>query len=533
VVIGTVVVFVFASLALSSTKPKVYQATARLTYTPPPNVTNPSSGPSIDLNTLQFQLQSVGNLIGSPGLRTAAESNLSAKGATDTGYSLSALIVAPTSASNTALADSVDITVLGPSPVVAATVANAYATAVIELRKSAQQQGLEAAQHLVREQMAVFQSPQAKLSPDYAALSLQLRNLKLAEATATGDFVVLTPATASSSPISPKPVKSAIVAFSAGLFFGIAGAFVLGQFDIRARTYREVSQALGLTVIGRVPKMRRRDARGDFLVSLHDPGGAYSEALRVLRSNLDWCSIDDPLRLLLVSSCTKGEGKTVTLCNFGVTLARSGKKVVIVDADLRNPRVHLLFGLPNRSGLTSVALGTASLDENLWPIPRPGTKDASGASVDTSSWAGSLHILTSGPLPPNPGEVVASRSVADVLTALADRDIDIVLVDAPPLLGFGDAGALAPTVDGLLLIVNVTKARRPILEEGREILESLPCRKVGVVAVGGKIEATRYDRYSRDTSAGPRSRRGKASHRVRALSLAESLHLPASRSRRH
>ena len=288
----------------------------------------------------------------------------------------------------------------------------------------------------------------------------------------------------------------------AGLFFGITGAFVLGQFDVRLRSHREVASALRLTVVGRVPQLPRRSTHDDRLVAENDPEGTFSEALRVLRSNLDWSNIDENLRVLLVSSCLKGEGKTLTLCNLGVTLARAGKRVIVVDADLRNPQVHRQFNLPNSLGLTSVALGRITLDKALlrYGGPTQVTKVRTPARPDEAvpgqqAWDGSLRILTSGPVPPNPGEVVASRSVANILTALSKSDVDYVLIDVPPLLGFGDVGALAPAVDGLLMVANIRKARRPTLDEGREALDALPCRKVGVVVIGENIEDSRYTSY--------------------------------------
>ena len=496
VVVLCVVLFVAAALAYSLTKPKRYEATARLMYAPPTNVASPNSNSTVDLTNLTIQLQSVGNTIASPKVRTAAEDALSGQEAAGD-YSVTATVVTPSGTSSTAIADSVDVTAQASTPQAAAHIANAYAEAVIELRKSAQQEQLSAAQHVIQQQLDAFQSAQSKLSPDYAALSLQLRDLQLAEATATGDFIVLAPATPPSSPASPKPVKTAMLGLIAGLFVGIVGAFVLGQFDVKVRTYREVASALGLNIVGRIPRLPH-STRGDELVALTEPEGTFSEALRILRSNLDWSNIDEHLRVLLVSSCLKGEGKTLALCNLAVTLARAGKKVVVIDADLRSPRVHRLFNVTNTSGLTSVALGSVNLETALQRFERPAevnvrTPAQTGRpSNSRSQWEGSLRILTSGPMPPNPGEVVASRRVASVIEAVAQQDVDYVLVDVPPLLGFGDAGALAPTVDGLLMVASIKKARRPILEEGREILESLPCRKVGVVVIGEKIEDSHY-----------------------------------------
>ena len=223
----------------------------------------------------------------------------------------------------------------------------------------------------------------------------------------------------------------------------------------------------------------------------------------MLSRNLEWSGVDASLKSLVVTSLVKGEGKTLTLCNLAVTLARAGSKVIIVDADLRAPQVHRVFNLPNAIGLTSVVLGKTPLNEAvreftaLGPARRPVTSLTDGVLVPRSdSWTGTLRILTSGPLPPNPGEVVASKTVAGVLTDLAASDVDYVLIDTPPVMSFGDAGSLAPSVDGVLVCVRIDKARRPVLEDGREVLDSLPGRRVGLVVVGERLDDTKYASYS-------------------------------------
>ncbi len=500
-VLAFVAFFVLAAGAYSITRPKVYEASARMMYSPPTNVDNPGSASSVDINTLTIQLQSVGNTINSSRVRDKAEEELG-KAGDSASYSVTATVVISAGTSSSAIADSVGVTAQAGSAELAADVANAYAHAVIEVRKVDQQASLQAGQAVLQKQLDVFQSAESKLSPDYASLSLQLRNLQLAEATVNGDFVVSSPATTPSAPVSPKLVKMVVLGFCVGLFFGIVAAFVMAQFDLRLRTYREVAGVLDLNILGRIPRLPRTGSHDDELAALSDPGGTFSEAMRVMRTNLDWSNIDGQLRMLLVSSCLKGEGKTLALCNLAITLARAGRSVILVDADLRSPRVHHVFNMTNLVGLSSVALGTAKLDTALRRFDEPGEVRVRTAAKHQAlpdglaRWEGSLRILTSGPLPPNPGEVVASRRVHAVIEAIAGLEADYILIDVPPLLGFGDAGALAPSVDGLIMVVNLKKARRPVLEEGHEVLESLPCRKVGLVVTGEKIEDSHYSNYS-------------------------------------
>lgn len=503
-VIGLVVVFTLVAGAYSLSKPKLYEASARLMYAPPADIANPSvSTSSTDINTLTLQLQSVGNTLADPDVTKRARDAVSGD-LGDLQYSVTATVVTPSSASSSgsAIADSVDVTVLATSSRAASVLANAYAAAIITQRMDRQQASFRAAQAVVQQQLDLLKASQSQASPEYATLSLQLRNLQIAEAAANGDFVVIKPATRPSSPASPRPVRSAVMGFAAGLFFGIVLAFVVGQFDTRVRGHREAGELLGLSVVGRIPRMSRHSVGEEGLVTLSEPNGVVSESLRVLRRNLEWSRIDGPLRSLVFTSCSKGDGKTLTLCNLAVTLARAGSNVIIVDADLRNPQVHRVFGLRSSVGLTSVAVGTKTLADALVEFKAAArsatviTTSRDAAPPESATWDGSLRILATGPVPPNPGEVAASRSVAAIFSALAEFDVDYVLVDTPPLLAFGDAGALASSVDGLVMVTNLAKARRPALEDGRDILDSLPCRKVGLVVVGEPHDDARYSTYS-------------------------------------
>jgi Mrp family chromosome partitioning ATPase/capsular polysaccharide biosynthesis protein len=502
IVIAVVVLVTLAAGVYSFSKPKLYDATARLMYSPPTNVADPSA--ATDVSSLTLQLQSVGNTLTSPKVQGRV-SQLVSGDTKDVDYSVQANVVTSGSSTSSsgAIADSVDITVRSTSADASAALANAYATAVIAQRKDSQKESYQVAQKVVQQQLDLLDASGSRASAEYAALSMQLRNLQIAEETANGDFVIIQPATAPSAPASPKPVKTAILGFLAGSFLGIALAFVVGQFDTRVRNHRQASDILGYPVIGRIPRMARQASDERSLVALSDPDGVVSESLRVLRRNLEWSRIDGRLRSLVFTSCLKGEGKTVTLCNLAVTLARAGNNVVVVDADLRNPQVHRAFDIRNAVGLTSVVVGATSLEDALVSF-KPAGRPA--AAVRTSSGAvpaerarsseGSLLILPSGPLPPNPGEVVASHSAAAIIEKLAASEADYVLVDTPPLLAFGDAGALAPSIDGLVMLVNITKAKRPALEDGREILDSLPCRVVGLVVVGEPRDEQRYSTYS-------------------------------------
>lgn len=506
------IVFGAGAFLFANSQTRTYEASARLMYVQPADLSNPTAGDSsMSVDSLTIVLQSVGSVIDDPSVRAEAM-DLAGGQVKGLKYTVMAEVVSPQDSTGNSFPDSVEIGAQTTSPAAAASIANAYAAAVIALRKQGVQERYRTAQRVIKDQLALFTSPQSKLTADYAILVQQLRNLQIAEATATGDFKVIVPATPPGSPASPRPLRSAALGLVVGLFGGIGLALVVGSLDTRVRTHRQVSEILGLPVLGRLPRIHPQTLRQSALVALTEPDGHFSEALRMLRTNLDWAGIDDRLSSLLFTSCLKGEGKTLTVCNLAVTLARAGKRVIVIDADLRNPQVHRVFGLRNSVGLTSVALGTVELADAmqsfnppstaLLTTPMPTTGPQPHGSDSAAPWVQNMKVLTSGPLPPDPGEVVASRRLAATLEGLASQQADYLLIDAPPLLSVGDAGALSASVDGLVMVVNIHRARRPTLIDGREQLEALPCRKVGAIVVGERVDHEEYYRYKKQSSEG-------------------------------
>ena len=492
---------------VANSQSRKYEGVARLLYQQPTDVSDPtSSRSSVDTESISIQLQSVSSTIDSPAVRDRAKTLLD--GEVPIEFKVTAAPAEPDEQSTGSdFLSSVDVSAVTPSASSAARLANAYAAAIIGLRKEETQQRYAAAQRVVEDQLKLYPTPESQRTADYAILTQQLHNLQIAEATATGDFKVIVPATPPESPVSPKPMKSAALGLGLGIILGVAVAYASARLDTRVRTSGEIAELVGLPAIGRIPRIPRHSSKASDLVSVTEPGGQVSEALRMVRSSLAWAAVDSEIKSLLVTSCVKGEGKTLTISNLAVTLARSGNRVVIVDGDLRAPRLHTVFELPNVIGLTSVVVGRADLDDALqtfelapdWrrtrsePYVRVRLEQAAPPGVDGD--AGSLQVLTSGPLPPDPGELAASKRMAGVLEQLHQREVDYVLIDAPPLLVVGDAGALASSVDGLVLLSSIGKARRPILRTVRAALQALPCRKVGVVVVGEPVKNKEYYSY--------------------------------------
>lgn len=206
------------------------------------------------------------------------------------------------------------------------------------------------------------------------------------------------------------------------------------------------------------------------LITLRDPGSPAAEAFRTLRTNLLFSSLDRPLHTLLVTSTAPDEGKSTTLANLAVTMAQAEQRVLVVDCDLRRPSLHTLFGVPNERGLT-----TAVLAQDDGPLP-----------IQPTSVPG-LHVLTSGPLPPRPADLLGSRRMGALIERMRS-EAEIVLFDTPPVVAVTDAATLAPRVDGVLLVLHAGQTRRDRAREARRLLEQVKANIVGVVLNGAKVE---------------------------------------------
>ncbi len=286
-----------------------------------------------------------------------------------------------------------------------------------------------------------------------------------------------------------------------GLVLGVAYALLREKFDTRLRSYREVADLMGLAVVGRIPIIPAQSLQRGPLVVVTEAEGRAAEALRALRGNIEFVSLGAEHRILMMVSAQKGEGKSLVMANLATTLALSGKKVVLVDADLRRPKVHTLFNVRNAKGVSSVVAGITRLEDSLQSVtPLTPTRVRTGGdgnrpgATDTNYGPESrLWLLTSGPIPPNPGEMVASRPFEELVSTLAGMSFDYVLIDSPAFMSVGDATALARYVDGILVLVNMEKARRPLLEEARDFLDLLPAQRLGVITVADR--GAGHERY--------------------------------------
>ena len=248
----------------------------------------------------------------------------------------------------------------------------------------------------------------------------------------------------------------------AGLLLAVAVALVYEYLDDTIKTAEDVEGAAALPTLGGVPRFpRATSAPSSALVATTYRVAA--EAYNILRTNVQFSALDTPLQALLVSSASPGEGKTVTTANLAVAIAQTGQRVIVVDSDLRRPALHKIFDLSNEVGLTSALLSP----ENL----------ANGLLQPTSFE--NLRVVTSGPLPPNPSELLASSRLNGIIDALR-RQADILIFDSPPILAVADASILAAKVDGAMLVVD-PRTRAQALRRASEAMGRAKTRVLGVI----------------------------------------------------
>jgi len=301
----------------------------------------------------------------------------------------------------------------------------------------------------------------------YISSISSLETLRLTKAQNTPNVVQVEMAAVPKTPISPKPVQTAMLAGSVGLLLTGGIAFLIEYLDDTLKTPDEIKAVLEIPVIGLIGELKKKSKQGKSenfgaYVS-RQPRSPVSEAFRSLRTNLEFSSIDNSLRIILVTSAGESEGKTTIATNLAIVMAQGGKKVLLLDADMRRPNVHSQFNIPNRVGLSDLIRGKVSI-ENL------------ARSFEQIS---NMDVITSGSLPPNPAELLGSQRMKQLFEDFKNL-YDVIVVDSPPML-VSDAQILSTIADGLIYVVipgrtRAVKAVRPLEE-----LRRINARLLGVV----------------------------------------------------
>ncbi len=308
----------------------------------------------------------------------------------------------------------------------------------------------------------------------YKLLLEKYHEARIAEAMSLSAARLVEPATVPKSPVKPRKKLNIALACVFGLLLGIMLAALVEYLDDTIKDVDDVRRYLHLPVLGSVPRFRAPELT---LISDLGERSSAAEAYRVLRSNITFASVDQPVKTLLVTAATQLEGKTTTVANLGIAMSQEGKKVLLVDTDLRRPALHRMFDLDNTRGLTSTLVGSFALEDVIQPT-----------EIEN------LSVLTSGPLPPNPAELLNSAKMRELLSELQDQ-WDIILFDSPPTIMAADAAILASITDGVLFVIEQHNASRRIIAEAINVLQSAKARLLGVALNKWRAEGRGYYYY--------------------------------------
>ena len=327
----------------------------------------------------------------------------------------------------------------------------------------------------------------------YLLIQEKLEETKIQEAAKSRNVLILDEAIEPYVPIKPKKKLNIMLGILIGLGLGVGITFVIEYMDNTIKTQEEL-QAMGYNILVSVPKIeidkyekklehkleklgsvegKKIEAR---LITHLDPKSPVAETYRTLRTNLQYSTIERELKILLMTSSGPKEGKSTTVANLAIAMAKAGKKVILLDADLRRPVIHSVFGHDKENGITNYLMGMVSY-ENL---PK-------------QTFLDNLWIVSSGSLPPNPSELLASKKMHDLLERLK-KDYDRILIDSPPVIAVTDAAILSKEVDGTILVVAANQTNKDALQRAKGLLDNIKTNLIGLVLNGVDISGV-YGSY--------------------------------------
>jgi capsular exopolysaccharide synthesis family protein len=311
----------------------------------------------------------------------------------------------------------------------------------------------------------------------YDMVLKRLKDTELSGMLRTSNARILDPARPNIAPIRPRVRNNLILGCLLGLLGGLGLAFALEQLDTTVKSQGDVEDKVGVPFLGVLPRVAvERDAPAgdlDLFVYRH-PKSTVAEACRAVRTNLLFMSPDRPLRTMLVTSSGPREGKSTTVIATGIAMAQSGGRVLLVDTDMRRPRLHRALGVPNDKGVSSVLVGDATLDEVIKNTEVPG-----------------LFLIPSGPIPPNPAELFHTQAFREFVASMAAR-FERVILDSPPVNAVADSAVLATQVDGTLLVIRVDATNKALARRAVRVLTDVKAKVLGAVLNDVELSNRKY-----------------------------------------
>ena len=318
----------------------------------------------------------------------------------------------------------------------------------------------------------------------YGVVMSRLKETDLTGLLRTNNIRVVDEARVPQAAVAPRKLMNVLISMAVGLLLGLALAFALDYLDNTVKSENDVNVHLGLTFLGLVPNFTKprgekpvTDERDRDLYIFHHPRSQVAECTRAIRTNITFMGTDKPIARLLVVSAKPDEGKTTMALNLATTFALSGMKTLIVDTDLRRPRLHRVFGFGSELGMSNVMLGERSVDEVVKQTAIP-----------------NLFLLPCGPIPPSPAELLHTERFKQLVNELGQR-FDRIVFDSPPMVAVTDAAILSSLCDGAVVVVKAGQTPRDLVRLGLSQLRAANARVLGVVLNEVDFESRQYAYY--------------------------------------
>ncbi|HEY7004453.1 MAG TPA: Wzz/FepE/Etk N-terminal domain-containing protein [Gaiellaceae bacterium] len=540
VIIAALIVTPLAALVISLAQQPLYQSTAQI-YLRNPDLLAGLVGvspPSTDPDRLAATQAEIARA------PIVAQRALNALGLKDR---TADDLLGNSSVSEVSNADLLDFSVTDANADLAPRLATAYARAYGAYQQELDTNAIESARTRIEQRIEQLRqesgSATAPRSPLLTTLLGQEQELESLEALQGTNTSLVQPAS-DSVQVQPHVLRNVVSGLAIGLILGVGLAFLFDALDSRPRSEKEIGHLLGLPVLARVPVAALDQPPRGRLPMLNDPESVGAEPFRLLRASFEFANEQVGARVVMVTSSVREEGKSFVVANLAVALARAGRRVALIDLNLRNPELEQLFGVKKgQPGLSELALDGLTIDDVLTPIPfNPRPKRAAklkvgAVSVSTERVAdfysprhvgaldgmssrrgGFLELLPTGKAPSRISESHSTRGLGSILADVRER-VDLVLIDAPHLLGVGDTIALTSHVDAYIVVAQIDLVGRPMLSELRRVLDSSSATGLGFVLIAPRVDEQQPG--DRDSDR-PRAQ-GRASAQRRKPSLATTL----------
>jgi len=319
----------------------------------------------------------------------------------------------------------------------------------------------------------------------YGALLKRLKETDITEDIKAVNIRIVDRAEVPRSPVRPNKRQNIMLSIIVGLTMGIGLAFLLEYMDNTIKTHEDIEQRIHLPFLGAIPTIRfnaqdseKEDksipSENKDLITFTHPRSTSSEAYRSVRTSALLSTPDSPPGKILIASAAPYEGKTITAANLAISMAQAGGKTLLLDSDLRKPRVHQVFSVDNTAGLSNIVATGQD--------PR---------SLIKKTDVPNLYVLTSGPIPPNPAELLGSNRMHELMK-IFEADFERIILDSPPLIVVTDATILSTLCDGVILVVQANRTGLDVIQRGKELLRDVNARIIGVVLNNMDIEKGRY-----------------------------------------